>query len=134
MNKEVCQHRIDDRDSYIEGYVYQCVCGESFEVHDLINRIEELTIRLEESKIRTANIPGKADEQLIERMARCQDYGKRVKTGGSNSNCCKKCDESIKNGDGLCHCEVPSSVKLWFFRSFPEKDFDRFYCSCQGAD
>ena len=51
MKKELCQHRVDDRDSYIEGCVYQCVCGESFEVHDLINRIEDLTVRLEDTEL-----------------------------------------------------------------------------------
>lgn len=72
-----------------------------------------------------------ADEQpkLEGRLARCTYYGKPVKTGMYNSNCCDKC----KSGD-VCLCEKPSSNNLWFFQHKPDNEFDEFYCACHGAD
>jgi hypothetical protein len=39
--KDTCQHRVDDRDSYTDGIVYVCNCGQAFEVCDLMNSIDE---------------------------------------------------------------------------------------------
>jgi len=66
---------------------------------------------------------------MSERKARCAEYGKPVKDSSYNGNCCPVC----KVG-GTCECERPSSEKLWFFKEKPEKEFDEFYCACQGAD
>jgi hypothetical protein len=71
---------------------------------------------------------------LENRVARCAYFGKPVKTGMYNGNCCGKCTDSVRNGDKLCHCEYPSSTKLWFFQVNPDKEFDTFYCACHGAD
>lgn len=39
---EPCEHKVDDRDSYVEGPVYWCYCGKSFTVEDLINERSKL--------------------------------------------------------------------------------------------
>ena len=71
-----------------------------------------------------------ADEPNLDgRMARCTYYGETVKTGMYNGNCCEKC-----KGGGLCSCERPSSLKLWFFKHKPDEEYDEFYCACHGAD
>lgn len=71
---------------------------------------------------------------LTGRRARCDYFGKPVKKGMYNANCCDKCSESVRSGDGNCHCEEDSCTKLWFFVSQPDKEFDRYYCACHGAD
>jgi hypothetical protein len=63
------------------------------------------------------------------RKARCSYYGKPVKGGGYNSNCCPVC----KVGE-VCKCERPSNYDLWFFEHKPDKEYDEFYCACHGAD
>lgn len=63
------------------------------------------------------------------RKARCAYYGKKVKVGAYNGNCCNVC-----KAGGICQCEQPSSPKLWFFQSKPDQEYDEFYCACQGAD
>lgn len=63
------------------------------------------------------------------RKARCAYFGKAVKEGMYNGNCCSVC----KVGD-ICRCEKDSSPKLWFFKLQPDKDHDEYYCACQGAD
>jgi hypothetical protein len=63
------------------------------------------------------------------RMARCSYYGRDVKTGSYDANCCDACQAG-----GICRCERPSSPKLWFFQYHADKPFDEFYCACQGAD
>lgn len=70
------------------------------------------------------------EEQSFEgRKARCTYYGKPVKTGSYNGNCCDVC----KAGD-ICRCEKPSSPNLWFFKYKPDEEYDEFYCACHGAD
>ena len=66
---------------------------------------------------------------LTGRMARCTYYGRNAKGGWYNSNCCNVC----KTGQP-CQCEQPSSSGLWFFQAHPDKEYDEFYCACQGAD
>lgn len=66
---------------------------------------------------------------MEERKARCSNYGRAVKVGMFNSNCCPVCKEG-----GICQCERPSSGKLWFFEEKPNEKYDEFYCACQGAD
>ena len=68
------------------------------------------------------------------RRARCAYFGKPVRTGMYNGNCCGKCTISVREGDGICHCEQESSTKLWFFQSKPDQEFDEYYCACHGAD
>lgn len=48
---------------------------------------------------------------LSGRKARCSYYGRPVKTGMYNSNCCNTC----KAGE-VCACEQDSSPSLWFFK------------------
>ncbi len=66
---------------------------------------------------------------LSGRRARCTYYGMAVKDGMCNGNSCRVC----KVGEN-CKCERDSSLDLWFFEIKPEKEFDVFYCACQGAD
>jgi len=66
---------------------------------------------------------------LTGRKARCSYYGKPVKRGMYNSNCCDICAKV-----DVCHCERDSSYDLWFFRYKPNKEYDEFYCACHGAD
>lgn len=71
------------------------------------------------------------------RTARCASYGRDVKSGSYNGNACNVC----KRG-GICQCEKPSSLGLWFFEYrgpgtkhyMGESEHDVFYCACQGAD
>ena len=70
-----------------------------------------------------------AEPNFKGRKARCAYYGKAVKTGSYNGNCCGICKEG-----GICQCEGESSPNLWFFVYKPEKEFDEYYCACHGAD
>lgn len=66
---------------------------------------------------------------LSTRKARCDYFGKQVKTGSYNGNCCDTC----KSGS-ICSCEKPSSPNLWFFKYQPDEPFDMYYCGCHGCD
>lgn len=67
--------------------------------------------------------------RLKGRKARCTYWGRDVKGGWYNSNCCNVC----KVGSS-CQCERPSKLSLWFFKQHPDKEYDEFYCACRGAD
>jgi hypothetical protein len=69
------------------------------------------------------------EPDLTNRKARCAYYGKPVKTGAYNGNCCDVCAKVA-----ICQCERPSSPNLWFFKHQPDQPYDEFYCACQGAD
>ena len=70
-----------------------------------------------------------SNTNLENRKARCSYYGKAVKKGMYNSNCCDACKQKE-----ICKCEKDSSPDLWFFRHKPDEEFDEFYCACHGAD
>lgn len=70
-----------------------------------------------------------------ERTARCSYYGKKVELMPANGSLfdCKESDR--------CFCERPSDMKMWsagvkvrlpFYNDKPEREFDDFYCGCQG--
>ena len=70
-----------------------------------------------------------AAPNLEGRKARCDYYGKKVKRGMYNANCCEKCAKVE-----VCQCEEPSATSLWFFQHHADKEYDGFYCACHGAD
>jgi hypothetical protein len=59
---EPCEHKVDDRDSYIdaEGPIYWCSCGKSFTVEELINERARLrrAISMASKNIRQFAIQG----------------------------------------------------------------------------
>lgn len=72
------------------------------------------------------------------RMARCNRYGlKTRRTGRASSHCeCGVCAQAIDRDInlGVCQCERPSSSRLAFFQTRPDREFDEFYCGCAGWD
>lgn len=69
-----------------------------------------------------------------ERLARCSYYGQKVERMPANG--------SLYGCEERCDCEMPSNTKmvhaggkettLPFFSHKPEREFDDFYCGCQG--
>jgi hypothetical protein len=75
---------------------------------------------------------------LSKRRARCFHYGQ---TGtyhrGRGADCGWNAvpeGETIKPVNGICMCEVKSSMNLPFFEYKANKEFDEFYCGCWGWD
>lgn len=58
------------------------------------------------------------------RRSRCFYYGK-----SPYKNECSEC-----RGKEKCGCEIDSTLKLAFFESKPDKEYDEFYCGCHSWD
>jgi len=54
--KDICQHRGEDWDFYIDGVVYACNCGKAFEVCDLINALDAADSEIEKLRARLLNL------------------------------------------------------------------------------